>query len=133
LRYNFLANKNAPRYPETINPISGDPSIITVKGVINVEERVNATNSHAARNLPITISYSVKGRVINNSKVPFLSSSDHNLIVIAGMNIVNRIGIHKKNCSMLADFMSQKELAPKPKKNKKFRTNKKKTVNTVTY
>jgi NAD(P)-dependent dehydrogenase (short-subunit alcohol dehydrogenase family) len=43
-----------------------------------------------------------------------LSSSAQSLIVIAGINIINKIGIQRKYCSIEDTFKSQKEFPPSP-------------------
>ena len=50
-----------------------------------------------AKNLPTTNCVLVTGKVINNSIVPDLLSSAHNLIPIAGINTRNSQGCHEKN------------------------------------
>ena len=75
-----------------------------------------------AKNLPTTNCVLVTGKVINNSIVPDLLSSAHNLIPIAGINTRNSHGCHEKNAIKSAWSLSKnlpkKKVIPEDKAKK---------------
>ena len=84
----------------------------------------NNTRHTAAKNLPIIMSQSVIGLVLRISKVPWLISSENDLIVIAAIKNMKTQGAIKNSTSRLAcpwanTFPSENTQVNKPMINKK--------------
>ena len=98
--------KDNPMYDPIMPPVSIFPLVVESVEMVKTYRRVGInemnTKVNEAKNFPITILLSLRGRVDKISIVPVLNSSANDRIVSAGIKNIRIHGAKRKNLSKLA-------------------------------